>query len=80
MYYGPDRLEALRSSYGGEVLDADLTEHCRNRDSTLRSECGSATPGRATNGNSNAWLGQYFPKGTDLSGHPQRQLDHVAQS
>jgi len=33
---------------------------------------------RATNENTNLLLRQYFPRGTDLSGYSQAQLDQVA--
>jgi IS30 family transposase len=34
---------------------------------------------RGTNENTNLLLRQYFPRGTDLSGFSQAQLDHVSQ-
>ena len=35
VYYGQQRLEALRPAYGGEVLYGDRAEHCWNGDPTL---------------------------------------------
>ena len=60
---------------------AEMTEHLRLRiDTGLQVYfCDPQSPWqRGTNENTNLLLRQYFPRGTDLSGYSQAQLDQVA--
>ncbi len=72
-----------------KILRASLTwdrgqEMSKHRDFTLMTElqvyfCDPRSPWqRGSNENTNGLLRQYFPKGTDLSGYSQEQLDAVA--
>jgi IS30 family transposase len=59
-------------------------EMAKHKDSTVATDvqvyfCDPQSPWqRGTNENTNLLLRQYFPRGTDLSGYSQAQLDHIS--
>lgn len=79
-----DKLNAIASPMRQSLTydrGSEMAEHARLTESTGMKVyfCDPYSPWqRGSNENTNGLLRQYFPKGTDLSGYTQQQLDAVA--
>jgi IS30 family transposase len=79
-----DKLNAIAQPMRGSLTYDRGSEMARHRELSQRTAmkvyfCDPHSPWqRGSNENTNGLLRQYFPKGTDLSGYSQEQLDAVA--